>query len=183
MRKRRRLYEVIWQRMVASQMAAARIRTDKASIEARRSGGSPALVMLEARASTLVFAGWLALYGATAERGNAPAETLADGEVPAPVNSRMPVLARDQNLQAHAVHPAQHFTKPPPRYSEATLVRALEAAGVGRPSTYASIVSTIEERGYVGQASRVFVPTPLGREDWLAGDVGRVPRPVLVKHC
>ena len=157
-----RLYEVIWQRMVASQMAAARIRTDKASIEARRSGGSPALVMLEARASTLVFAGWLALYGAAAERGSAPAETLADGEVPAPVNSKMPVLARDQNLQAHAVHPAQHFTKPPPRYSEATLVRALEAAGVGRPSTYASIVSTIEERGYVGQASRVFVPTPLG---------------------
>ena len=157
-----RLYEVIWQRMVASQMAAARIRTDKASIEARRSGGLPALMMLEARASTLVFAGWLALYGASAERGSAPAETLADGEIPAPVNPRMPVLACDQLLQAHAVHPAQHFTKAPPRYSEATLVRALEAAGVGRPSTYASIVSTIEERGYVGQASRVFVPTPLG---------------------
>ena len=157
-----RLYEVIWQRMVASQMAAARIRTDKASIEARRSGGLPASVILEARASTLVFAGWLALYGASAERGSGPAETLADGEIPAPVNSRMPLLARDQRLQAHAVHPAQHFTKPPPRYSEATLVRALEAAGVGRPSTYASIVSTIEERGYVGQASRVFVPTPLG---------------------
>jgi DNA topoisomerase-1 len=109
-----------------------------------------------------VFAGWLALYGATAERGSAPAETLSDGEVPAPVNTRMPVLARDQTLQAHAVHPAQNFTKPPPRYSEATLVRALEAAGVGRPSTYASLVSTIEERGYVGQASRVFVPTPPG---------------------
>ncbi len=157
-----RLYEVIWQRMVASQMAAARIRTDKASIEARRSGGLPARMTLEARASTLVFAGWLALYGASAERGSAPAETLADGEIAAPVNLRMPVLARDQLLQAHAVHPAQHFTKPPPRFSEATLVRALEAAGVGRPSTYASIVSTIEERGYVGQASRVFVPTPLG---------------------
>ncbi len=157
-----RLYEVIWQRMVASQMAAARIRTDKARIEARRSGGFPARMTLEARASTLVFAGWLALYGASAERGSAPPETLADGEIAAPVNSRMPVLAQDQLVQAHAVHPAQHFTKPPPRYSEATLVRALEAAGVGRPSTYASIVSTIEERGYVGQASRVFVPTPLG---------------------
>lgn len=172
-----RLYGLIWSRMVASQMAPARMRTDRAMVEALAPAAasnsvhhSPATYLLEARATTVVSPGWLAVYGAgpdepahgpptQARAGEAQSASPADAP---PTNALLPDLATGDVLALESIEPAQRFTRPPPRFSEASLVRALEAAGIGRPSTYATILSTIEERGYVGQADRAFVPTTLG---------------------
>ena len=185
-----RLYALIWARMVASQMSPARIRTDRAMIEAAsmpRALGPraslPALpsmpadaadasgedadpgsgrYLLEARATTVVSPGWLAVHGSEAGPARpAGSDDDADGDAPAS-NASLPDLAAGEVLALEGIDPVQRFTRPPPRFTEASLVRALETAGVGRPSTYAAILSTIEERGYVGQANRAFVPTPLG---------------------
>ena len=172
-----RLYGLIWSRMVASQMASARVRTDRATIEAlsvvEAVAGSPEAVtrlLLEARATTVISPGWLAVYGAEAiERAQTsptrPRGGDTDGDLDAdesPTNASLPDLERGSVLALEGIDPTQRFTRPPPRFTEASLVRALEAAGVGRPSTYAQILSTIEERGYVGQSNRAFVPTTLG---------------------
>ncbi|HEX2513499.1 MAG TPA: type I DNA topoisomerase [Chloroflexota bacterium] len=162
-----RLYDLIWKRMVASQMAGARYTRDVALVEGvneRRFG-------LRATATTLTFPGWLAIYGQGAGATEAPpAQRGEEGaEDEGPGNERLPPLAPGQPLTLEDVLPAQHFTRPPPRYTEASLVKALEEAGVGRPSTYATVVTTIQDRGYVqvgaGAARRgpaPLVPTDLG---------------------
>ena len=169
-----RLYALIWARMVASQMSPARIRTDRAMIEAAPMPADAAdasgedadpgsgRYLLEARATTVVSPGWLAVHGSEAGPARpAGSDDDADGDAPAS-NASLPDLAAGEVLALEGIDPVQRFTRPPPRFTEASLVRALETAGVGRPSTYAAILSTIEERGYVGQANRAFVPTPLG---------------------
>jgi DNA topoisomerase I len=141
------LYELIWKRFVASQMAPAIYDQTAILIEAGR-------YRLKATGSIVRFLGFMALY-VESEDENPAAEQ--EGE-----EMTLPDLKAGDRLQLQAVLPKQHFTQPPPRYTEATLVKALEENGVGRPSTYASILSTIQEKGYVQQAKRRFEPTDLG---------------------
>jgi DNA topoisomerase-1 len=187
-----RLYSLIWSRTVASQMAAAQLRTDRATIEALCLKPVPTdpidervtatRMVLEARATAVVSPGWLAVYGGEVAQRSLPSSSkhtkdditeafdgsAETGELPS--NVSLPELTPGAVLAVQSISPTQRFTRPPPRFTEATLVRALEAAGVGRPSTYATILSVIEERGYVGQANRAFVPTTLGLavNDYLA---------------
>lgn len=136
-----RLYELIWRRFVASQMSPARYDTMTVDVTAAED------YLFRANAQRMVFAGFLkALPDADAEE--------ADRE--------LPPLVKGEPLDLVELEPEQHFTQPPPRYTEPTLIKALEANGVGRPSTYAAIVSVIQERGYVRVDDRHLVPTDLG---------------------
>ncbi len=145
-----RLYGVIWERMVASQMADAVY--DQTTVEViAEPRGSDEPYLLRATESILRFPGYRRLYHEARENG--PEE-----EPPA-----LPELAPGDALRLVELAPEQHFTEPPPRFSEATLVRALEENGIGRPSTYAPILSTIQERGYVTKDGRYLRPEELGR--------------------
>jgi DNA topoisomerase-1 len=153
-RDQNRLYELVWKRFVASQMANAVYDTVSVDIYA----GEPETDVLQrpylfrATGSTLKFAGFLALY-----EESKPEDRPEDAEVEVPTD-----LEDGEQLDLLRVLPQQHFTQPPPRFSEATLVKELEENGVGRPSTYASIISTIKHRGYVNMDDRRFVPTKTG---------------------
>jgi DNA topoisomerase-1 len=149
-----RLYKLIWERFVASQMAAALYDTVSADIMAGDKGTVPSQRPYHFRAagSELRFAGFLALYEETR-----PTDKPEDGE------NRVPKeLQKGEVLDLLKLKPNQHFTQPPPRFSEATLVKALEENGIGRPSTYASIISTIISRGYVELEEKRLMPTPIG---------------------
>jgi DNA topoisomerase-1 len=149
-----RLYELIWQRFVASQMAPAVYDTVSVDIMAGEKvvavGDRPYL--FRAAGSTLRFAGFLALYEET-EPADRPDDD--DNKVPSD-------LTTNEILDLLKLLPEQHFTQPPPRFSEATLVKELEENGIGRPSTYASIISTIQSRGYVEVEDKRLVPTEIG---------------------
>lgn len=138
-----RLYKLIWDRFIASQMACALY--DAVTIEAECGDN-----VFRANHQSLKFAGFTAIY----EEGK-------DDEQEE-LQSPLPDLAEGEPLQRSATKPEQHFTTPPGRYTEATLVRAMEEKGVGRPSTYASIISTIQDRGYVEKKEKRLWPTPLG---------------------
>ncbi len=138
-----RLYKLIWERFTASQMACALY--DNVAIEA-----ACGKHMFRANHQSLKFAGFTALY----EEGRDD-----DQEE---LQSPLPDLAEGESLKKTAQKPQQHFTQPPARYTEATLVRAMEEKGVGRPSTYASIISTIQDRSYVVKKEKRLWPTPLG---------------------
>ncbi len=147
-----RLYKLIWNRFVASQMTAAIYNT--LSVEV--TGRSPSSVyLLRASGSTVRFPGFLVLYE----------EAL--GENQSPENGDEALFAAklrvDQTLNLLRLIPEQHYTQPPPRYSEATLVRALEENGIGRPSTYAPILGTLQNRGYVLREKRRLIPTETGK--------------------
>jgi DNA topoisomerase-1 len=142
-----RLYELIWKRFVASQMAAAVVEGTTVDVKAGDPGGEMPY-MFRATGSVVLFPGFLRVYEDL--KGDEP-------EVPP-----LPPLARDEILDLLQLVPRQHFTKPPPRYGEATLVKAMEEHGIGRPSTYAPILSTIQTRGYVQLVDRRFQPTELG---------------------
>ena len=145
-----RLYGLIWERTVASQMADAVYDQTTVEVVAEpRSGDEHYL--LRATESILRFPGYRRLYHEAREKG--PEE-----EPPA-----LPELAPGDALRLLELTPEQHFTEPPPRFSEATLVKALEENGIGRPSTYAPILSTIQERGYVTRDGRYLRPEELGR--------------------
>ena len=143
-----RLYELIWKRMVASQMAAAVLDTTSVDIDARNGA---AAYLLRATGSVLRFPGFLVLYNEGQDE-----EEQEEGKRP------LPELTAGEPLDLVELLPKQHFTQPPPRYTEATLVRALEENGIGRPSTYAPTLSTIQDRGYVEKVERRFRPTELG---------------------
>ena len=148
-----RLYELIWKRMVSSQMSPALLDTTAVDIEAmreKREKGEKSY-LLRATSSTMKFPGFTILYS----EGRDEAE---DEQEKAP----LPELAKGELLKLLGLFPEQHFTQPPHRYTEATLVKALEERGIGRPSTYAPILSTIQERGYVAQDGGRFCPTELG---------------------
>jgi DNA topoisomerase-1 len=138
-----KLYKLIWERFLASQMAAAKYDTVSVDIKA-------ANYLFRASGSTLVFPGFMKIY----IEGN-------DNQI-AEDEGLLPELAEGQQLILKELNPAQHFTQPPPRYTEASLVKTLEEQGIGRPSTYAPIVETIQQRGYVILEERRFVPTELG---------------------
>jgi len=144
------LYTLIWKRFVASQMAPAIYDQTSIHIESGRYG-------FKAVGSIMRFLGFMTLY-VEAEEENGSAEAAdKESEVTLPNLEKGAVLRRLETI------PKQHFTQPPPRYTEATLVKALEENGVGRPSTYASIISTIQDKEYVTLEQRKFEPTDLGK--------------------
>lgn len=146
-----KLYNLIWQRMVASQMSDALFDSTTIEIEAS-SAKSDTQYQFRARGSVLKFPGFRTVY---MEGTDEPAGE--DDETPP-----LPVLAKDDALDCLELSPDQHFTQPPPRYSEATLIRTLEDLGIGRPSTYAPIMATIVDRDYVLKEQGRFIPTKLG---------------------
>src|SRR5437016_4110530 len=143
----RRLYELVWKRTVASQMASALL--DQVSIDISDPSGK---VRLHATGSVVVFDGFLKLY--QEDRDDAGDEE--EGR-------RLPAMREKEALRRGSVTPNQHFTQPPPRYTEASLVKKLEELGIGRPSTYASIIQVLQDRDYVKIDKRRFVPEDRGR--------------------
>ena len=144
-RDQERLYKLIWQRFVASQMAPAVFDVVTVDIAARN-------YTFRATGSTMKFDGFLRVYS----------EGKDDNKVEDEEKQPLPPLTEAQMLKLLALIPKQHFTEPPPRFTEATLVKALEEKGIGRPSTYASIIATIQDRQYVELAEKRFRPTELG---------------------
>ncbi len=142
-----KLYRLIWQRFVASQMTAAIFDQTTIDIHAGR-------FLFRATGSVQKFDGFLKLYQEGRDE-----KTEEDEEA----ERALPRLAKGESLTLNRITPEQHFTDPPPRYTEATLVKALEEQGIGRPSTYAAIMSTIQDREYVEKAEGRFHPTELGK--------------------
>ena len=152
----RRLYELVWKRAVASQMQSAEL--DQVSVEVIDTprDGKPGRVKLRATGSIVAFDGFLKLYREDQDE-EAPGAAEAD-------DSRMlPPMAERDPLKRGQVDASQHFTQPPPRYSEASLVKKMEELGIGRPSTYASILSVLQDRKYVRLDKRRFIPEDRGR--------------------
>ncbi len=155
-----KLYQLVWQRFMASQMAPAVFDTTTVDYDLSATGAAagvsadaPGNYLFRSTGSVMKFAGFLTLYREAQEDGDARA--LEDEQA-------LPVLERGEIVPARSVDPSQHFTEPPPRFSEASLVKELERLGIGRPSTYASIISTLADRHYVELVQRRFFPTPLG---------------------
>jgi DNA topoisomerase I len=143
-----RLYELIWKRTLASQMASALV--EQVAVDIADATGR---LRLRANGSVVLFDGFLALY--QEDRDDIGEE---EGE-----GSRLPALRKTQRLARGEVTPSQHFTQPPPRYTEASLVKKLEELGIGRPSTYATILQVLQDRAYVRFEKRRFVPEDRGR--------------------
>jgi len=153
-RNQYRLYQLIWRRFVASQMARAVYDTIAVEILAGLPEVQEKPYLFRASGSTLRFKGFLIVYEEARDEDAKDEEERKREEIPP--------LTVDEVLDLLQLLPAQHFTQPPPRYSEATLVRALEEYGIGRPSTYAPIMSTIQQRGYVERRDRRLYPTEVG---------------------
>ena len=174
-----RLYDLIWKRFLASQMSPAVFDTISVDIVASPELQVPADEMAVAdlshpslvtpaylfrtTGSNIRFRGFLAVYKEAQDEDEAPDES--EGKI-------LPPLSAGEILDLSRLLPEQHFTKPPPRYSEATLVRTLEEYGIGRPSTYASTISVIQTRGYVDREDRRLTPT----------EIGFIVNDLLVKH-
>ncbi|MCX7114591.1 MAG: type I DNA topoisomerase [Gammaproteobacteria bacterium] len=141
-----KLYTLIWKRTVASQMTNAILDTVAVDLSQHPSH------QFRANGSTIRFKGFLSVY----EEGK-DEQPEEDG------NTTLPEFELEQCIQLHAITPSQHFTEPPPRYSEATLVKALEEFDIGRPSTYAAIIHTLQQREYVTMDKKRFIPTDIGR--------------------
>ncbi len=149
-----KLYRLIWQRFVASQMEAAVYNTLQVEVTAKSNEHE---YLLRASGSDVKFAGFLVVYE---EAKNEDVKTEEDEE-----NVRIPSgIAEGQKQELVRLIPEQHFTQPPPRYSEASLVQALEEDGIGRPSTYAPTISTIQQRGYVVREEKRLIPTEIGMQ-------------------
>jgi DNA topoisomerase-1 len=148
-----RLYELIWKRMVASQMESARM--DRTTVEIETPDGQTGL---RATGQVVTFDGFLAVY----EEGRDERQKGTEGEDDDD-STRLPALKEGAKAKVEAVRADQHFTEPPPRFSEATLVKKLEELGIGRPSTYASILTTLRDREYVRMDKNRFIPEDNGR--------------------
>jgi DNA topoisomerase-1 len=146
-----KLYNLIWQRFVASQMEAAVYDTLQVEVTGKTSGHE---YLLRASHSVVKFPGFLVVYQESKSE-DAQAEEEEDVKIPDGV-------AEGQKQELIRLIPEQHFTQPPPRFTEATLVKALEEEGIGRPSTYAPTISTIQQRGYVVRENKRLVPTEMG---------------------
>ncbi|CAN5378878.1 type I DNA topoisomerase [soil metagenome] len=149
-----RLYELIWKRMVASQMEAARL--DRTTVDVETPDGQTGL---RATGQVVTFDGFLAVYEEGRDEKQKGAETSEDDDD----STRLPALKEGARAKVEVVRTEQHFTEPPPRYSEATLVKKLEELGIGRPSTYASILTTLRDREYVRMDKNRFIPEDNGR--------------------
>ena len=149
-RDQHNLYKLIWDRMVASQMADARSDATTADIEATCKA-SPNVYIFRATGSVLKFPGFRSVYAERREDNGG-----GDGR------RVLPVLANADPLHCRKLDALQHFTEPPPRFTEGTLIRAMEEQGIGRPSTYAPTIGTLLDRHYVGKEQTRLAPTPLG---------------------
>ncbi|BFT73085.1 MULTISPECIES: type I DNA topoisomerase [Paenibacillus] len=138
-----RLYKLVWDRFVASQMSSAILDTMTIDLTAGDT-------VFRANGSKMKFAGFMKVYVESNDDGTTEEDKL------------LPPLSKGDVLEKQSIDPKQHFTQPPPRYTEARLVRALEEMGIGRPSTYAPTLETIQKRGYVAIEEKKFVPTELG---------------------
>ncbi len=156
-----KLYRLIWQRFVASQMNPAIMDVTTADIaalkgelaaKAPKTDKANAPYLFRSTGSTIKFDGFMRVYTEGKDT-----EEVSDDEQPP-----LPPLSKDQPLDLINMLPKQHFTEPPPRFTEATIVKALEEQGIGRPSTYANIISTIRDRNYVDLLEKRFYPTELG---------------------
>ncbi len=147
-----RLYQLIWQRFVASQMTAAVFDTLSVEVTGRTPGHE---YLLRASGSTVRFLGFLIVYEEAKDEDLAVEEEDKESHIPAGISE-------GQKQTLLKLKPEQHFTQPPPRYSEASLVRTLEEYGIGRPSTYAPILGTIQQRGYVVREAKRLSPTETG---------------------
>lgn len=147
-----RLYELIWKRMIASQMESARL--DRTTVEIETPDGQTGL---RATGQVVVFDGFIAAY----EEGRDEKQKGAEDEEDE--GGRLPALKEGAKAKVEAIRTDQHFTEPPPRFSEATLVKKLEELGIGRPSTYASILTTLRDREYVRMDKNRFYPEDKGR--------------------
>lgn len=136
------LYQLIWNRFIASQMPSAVFEQTNLQINAGR-------YLFQANGSVLKFAGWTLVYTETKDKDEEP-----EGE--------LPLLKKGELLKLLKLAPKQHFTEPPPRFTEAALIKELEENGIGRPSTYAAIIATIQDRKYVAREQNQFIPTELG---------------------
>ncbi len=143
----RKLYDLIWKRTIACQMEAARLERTVAEI-----ASADGQVVLRANGQVVLFDGFLRVY----EEGR-------DDSVLDDDDKRLPQLSQGEKAEKRAVTPEQHFTQAPPRYTEATLVKRMEELGIGRPSTYASIVTTIQDRDYVRKEQNRLIPEDKGR--------------------
>ncbi|MCX8509896.1 MAG: type I DNA topoisomerase, partial [Rhodobacteraceae bacterium] len=142
----RRLYDLIWKRTIASQMAAARLERTTVDV-----GSDDGQVELRATGQVVLFDGFLKVY----DEGRDD----EDGED----SARLPQIMQGEAAEKRAITPEQHFTQPPPRYTEATLIKRMEELGIGRPSTYTSIVTTIQDREYVRKDKNRLIPEDKGR--------------------
>ncbi len=145
-----RLYDLIWKRFIASQMNPAILDATTIDIKA-------GTYLFRATGSVIKFNGFRRIYMEGKD------DTAANANEVSEENINLPTVKAGDALDLRKLEPKQHFTQPPPRYNEATLVKMLEAKGIGRPSTYASILSTIQDRGYVTRERRQLVPTDVGR--------------------
>ncbi len=146
-----RIYSIIWNRFMSSQMESAQIRTKTVEVSCKN-------LLLRGSDSKVIFKGYMAVYQAE-----------EDEEV---VASALLDVAKGDTVSLAKVEPKQHFTEPPPRFNEASLVKTLEELGIGRPSTYAPTIATVQDRGYVFMENKALKPTPLGK----------AVNQVLVKH-
>ncbi len=146
-----KLYRLIWMRFVASQMTPAVF--DQTTIDIGATGKSNIAYLFRATGTVQKFDGFLRVYQEGKDEKDEEDEEL---------QHKLPLVSQGEVLRFKEIRPEQHFTEPPPRYNEATLVKKLEADGVGRPSTYASILSTIQDREYVTKEGGKFLPTELG---------------------
>jgi DNA topoisomerase-1 len=147
-----RLYELIWKRMVASQMESARL--DRTTVDVETPDGQTGL---RATGQVVAFDGFIAVY--EEGRDDKPKDGVDDEDD----TTRLPALKEGAVAKVEAIRTDQHFTEPPPRFSEATLVKKLEELGIGRPSTYASILTTLRDREYVRMDKNRFIPEDNGR--------------------
>lgn len=144
-----RLYKLIWERFIASQMESAVLNTVSADFDA-------AGYIFRTSGYTVAFPGYMAVYEETEE------ETVNTDEHKEVKDIRIPVIREGEKLNCEEVNPLQHFTEPPARYNEASLIKFLEEKGIGRPSTYTPIITTIIARNYVTRDGKALVPTQLG---------------------
>ncbi len=153
----RRLYALIWKRAVACQMAPAvfdTVAVDLVAGDPKAATGASRHV-LRANGQTLLEPGFLAAYHEDHDEDETDVESEDD--------KALPPLSEGDRVTLEAIRPEQHFTQPPPRYTEASLVKSLESHGIGRPSTYASIIETLRYRRYVEMSGRAFIPTDIGK--------------------
>ncbi len=144
-----KLYKLIWERFLASQMASAQI--DTVVVDFDNKG-----YIFRSVGNTVSFAGYTAIYGDLENGDNADVESGLFEK------NKLPNLLKDEQLTCKSIDPSQHFTEPPLRYDEASLIKFLEEKGIGRPSTYTPIITVIISRGYVSREGRYLKPTPLG---------------------
>jgi len=147
----RKLYDLIWKRTLASQMQPAVMDQTSVDVEAKNEKLEAQSYLFRASGSVIKFDGFIRAY--TEDK---------DEDSEEEVEGQLPELSKDEPLDLKKLEPLQHFTEPPPRYTDATLVKALESHGIGRPSTYAPTLTTIQDRGYVEKIEKKYQPTETG---------------------